>query len=318
MILRGLFAARSGTGRGRRLSVLIFHRVLERPDPLFPEEMHAERFEHLCGWLKSWFRVLPLEEAATRLAEGRLPPRALAITFDDGYADNRTVAAPILQRHGLPCTFFVATGFLDGGRMWNDTLIEAFRGCGADALDLSPLHPGLRACALGTPALRRAAIDHTIAVAKYLPPPARLALVDAVARRAGVRPPDDLMMTGAQVRELRAIGLQVGAHTVTHPILLGLDRAAALAEVAASKRHLEALLDEEVSLFAYPNGKPGVDYGDESVDVVREAGFRFAVSTQWGVSTAATDRLQLRRFTPWDRGRLRFGLRLLGNLGRKT
>ena len=78
-----------------------------------------------------------------RLQQGRLPPRALAITFDDGYADNRTVAAPLLERHGLPCTFFVATGFLDGGRMWNDTLIETVRRAPGQTLDLRDLTPDL-------------------------------------------------------------------------------------------------------------------------------------------------------------------------------
>jgi peptidoglycan/xylan/chitin deacetylase (PgdA/CDA1 family) len=72
-------------------------------------------------------------------ASGALPERAAAITFDDGYADNFTRALPLLREQGLPATFFVATGFLDGGRMWNDTISEAIRRCNEDVVDLSAI-----------------------------------------------------------------------------------------------------------------------------------------------------------------------------------
>ena len=113
--------------RNGRLSILIFHRVLAQVDPLFPEEVDAARFDVICGWLRRWFNVLPLDAAVRRLRDGSLPRRAAAITFDDGYADNHDIALPILKKHGLPSTFFIATGFLDGGCMWNDTVIEAIR-----------------------------------------------------------------------------------------------------------------------------------------------------------------------------------------------
>lgn len=123
-------------GKRARLSVLIFHRVLRQPDPLFPGEMYAQRFDAVCRWLAAWFNVLPLDQAVSRLKAGSLPARAACITFDDGYADNHEVAASILGRHGLSATFFIATGFLDGGRMWNDTVIESVRQAGAATLEL--------------------------------------------------------------------------------------------------------------------------------------------------------------------------------------
>jgi len=143
LLIKALLASLSHQGSDARLSILIFHRVLPQPDPLFPGEITAPGFEQICQWLAGWFRVLPLDEAARLLRQGRLPSRALAITFDDGYADNCTVAAPLLQRHSLPCSFFVATGFLDGGRMWNDTLIETVRRAPGPVLDLRDLVPEL-------------------------------------------------------------------------------------------------------------------------------------------------------------------------------
>lgn len=317
--MKPLFQLLSPAGAGARLNVLIFHRVLPRPDPLFPDEVDAARFDELLGWVKSWFNVLPLDEAARRLQEGSLPARAAALSFDDGYADNHDVALPLLQKHGLPCSFFVATGFLDGGRMWNDTLIESVRRTAKPQLDLRGLQDGrgedLGQHALGDTAGRRVVLGQLIQRVKYLPPEPRLACVDAIAARAEVAPPDDLMMSSGQVRALRHAGMQIGAHTVSHPILASLDAGRAGDEIARSRDVLQALLGEKVGLFAYPNGKPGTDYlPDVHPAIVRELGFDAAVSTRWAASRRGEDVFQIPRFTPWDRGRLKFGLRLARNL----
>ena len=108
-----------GGARGR-LAIMIFHRVPRVVDPMFPLEPDAARFERDMRNVRRWFHVLPLEAAVARLRDGSLPARALAITFDDGYADNHDVALPILTRLNLTATFFIATSFLDGGCMWND------------------------------------------------------------------------------------------------------------------------------------------------------------------------------------------------------
>jgi len=311
-LLKALFSRLSPAGEKARLSVLIFHRVLAEPDPLFPDEMHARSFDSLCGWLADWFNVLPLDEAAARLKAGTLPARAACITFDDGYADNHAVALPILQRHGLTATFFIATGFLDGGRMWNDSIIETVRACQLPTLDLSALNLGRHP--LGSIDQRKAAVTALIQQIKYLPVDRRLALTAAMAETAGVRLPDDLMMSSAAVKGLRDAGMQIGAHTISHPILARLEPAQARDEILGSKQFLEQLLGERVGLFAYPNGKPGEDYSPQSVEVVRSLDFDAAVSTAWGTSAQADDALQIRRFTPWDKSRLRFGARLLANL----
>lgn len=317
--MKPLFSLLSPAGARARLTVLIFHRVLPVPDPLFPDEVDAARFDELLGWVKGWFNVLPLDEAARRLQDGSLPARAAALSFDDGYADNHDVALPLLQKHGLPCSFFVATGFLDGGRMWNDTLIESIRLSGQAVLDLRGLQDGrgedLGQHALGDTAGRRAALGQLIGRVKYLPPEPRLACVEAIAQRAEVQPPDDLMMSSDQVMALRRAGMQIGAHTVSHPILATLQANAAADEMGRSRDVLQALLGEKVGLFAYPNGKPGTDYLPAvHPAIARELGFDAAVSTHWAAARRGEDVFQIPRFTPWDRGRSKFGLRLLRNL----
>lgn len=317
--VRPLFSLMSPAGARARLNVLIFHRVLPQPDPLFPGEVDAAAFDTQLGWIKSWFNVLPLDEAIARLADGSLPARAAALSFDDGYADNHDVALPLLRRHGLPCSFFVATGFIDGGRMWNDTLIEAIRRSRLATLDLRGLQDAagvdLGQHALGDDASRRQVLHGLIDRVKYLPPEPRLACVNALAARAEVLPPDDLMMTGEQVRALRRAGMQIGAHTVNHPILAKLDAREAADEISRSRDVLQGLLGEKVGLFAYPNGKPGTDYLPEvHPGIVRELGFNAAVSTRWAAARRGEDVFQIPRFTPWDRQRTKFGLRLLRNL----
>lgn len=312
-LIRSLANRLSPAGPNARLSILIFHRVLPNPDPLFPSEATVESFDAQMGVLKSLFNVLPLPEAVERLQAGTLPARAAAITFDDGYADNLIHALPILQKHGLHATFFIATAYLNGGRMFNDTVIESIRRSPHAQLNLSDL--GLGTHDLGSDAAKVEAIGKILPQVKYQPLDARDTTVAEITARAGVdRLPDDLMMTTAQLKQLHAAGMEIGGHTHRHPILAKLDETEAQAEIAAGKAWLEETLGDRVRLFAYPNGKPGADYLPEQAGIVRDLGFDAAVSTQRGVSTAGTDRYQLRRFTPWDTNRTAYALRLLQNL----
>ena len=311
-MLKLFFGLVSPAGAKARLSILIFHRVLTEPDPLFPNEMHARRFDEVCGWLKSWFNVLPLDAAVVGLKAGTLPARAACISFDDGYADNCRVALPILQRHGLTATFFIATGFLDGGRMWNDTMIETIRGSTTPLLDFSSL--GLGQYPVSTVDQKKATIIALINKIKYRSVAERISITEQLAHLAQVELTHNLMMTAHEVKSMRHAGMQIGAHTVSHPILARLTDEQARQEIGDSKIFLEQLLGERVGLFAYPNGKPGEDYTPQSVDVVRSLGFDAAVSTQWGASCKDDDLFQIRRFTPWDKTKLRFGARMLANL----
>lgn len=313
MLFKSLAALRSPAGRAGSLSTLIFHRVLPEPDLLFPGEPDVRVFHRILGWVGANFNVIPLRQAVDCLARGSLPARALSITFDDGYADNFEFALPVLQKHGMHATFFVSSGFLDGGRMWNDTVIESIRRFPGAQLDLSDV--GLGAFALNDAVERRASIDQLLGQLKYRPFAERSGLVEAIATTAGVALPDDLMMSSPQLRGLRDAGMTIGGHTVSHPILARLSEAAAFKEILAGKQRLEAILGEPIDLFAYPNGKPGRDYLATHAAMVKRAGFLAAVSTAPGVARSGRDLFQIPRFTPWDRSMWRFNLRLLRNIG---
>lgn len=311
-LARLAMAAIAPAGVRSRLSILIYHRVRARRDPLFPAELESSGFERHLEVVGSLFNVLPLSEAIRRLRNGTLPSRPACITFDDGYADNAEVALPLLKRHRMTSTFFVSTAYLDGGRMWNDTVIESVRGAVGDVLDLTPM--GLRPFAIASGADRRATISALLSHFKYLQPAERDEHCAAVREASNATMPDDLMLSSAQVRTLHAAGMEIGAHTATHPILARIPIDVARREIAEGRDALQTITGTRVTLFAYPNGKPGSDYKREHVDAVRALGFDAAVTTSWGVATIGTDPLQLPRFTPWDGTASRIAMRFARNL----
>lgn len=312
MLIKTALSALSPAGPRARLSILIFHRVLDAPDPLFPDEVDRRRFDEIAGWLARWFNVLPLGDAVQRLVAGTLPSRAAAITFDDGYADNWTNALPILRKHGLSATFFIATGFLNGGRMWNDTIIESVRRTAITTLDLSQFDCGI--WSIDGTAEKRAAIGRILTRVKHMPFSQRDEVVRFVAEIGGAALPTDLMMTDDQVVQMVASGMEVGAHTRSHPILTCLADDCAAEEILASRQYLSSLLSRDIDLFAYPNGRQGDDFDARHVRMVGELGFSAAVATNPGAATAASDLYRLPRFTPWNTSRMQFGTRMVLNL----
>ena len=294
-----------------KLSILIYHRVLPEFDPMYKGGTTADVFNAHMAMASKDFNVLSLPLALELMKKESLPRRSLCITFDDGYADNATVALPILERHKLTATFFISTGFLDGGRMWNDSIIEAVR-------YLEPGLVNLKALGLGTFNLktwndRIHCVEQVINTLKYLPQDERQKLVDLLVEMSPEPLPDDLMMSRAQVKLLHEAGMTIGGHTITHPILANLTPEEVKAEVGGGIAELEKIIGTNVDVFAYPNGKSGKDYLESQVPLIKELGIKGAVSTDWGVSDYKTDPYQLKRFTPWDRDLRYFAMRLVKN-----
>lgn len=298
------------------LSVLIYHRVLPRRDRFNPDDVDAGIFDWHMATLAACYNVLPLSEAVDALKADRLPPHAAAVTFDDGYADNFEVALPILKRHKVHATFFIASGFLDGGTMWNDKIIECMRRCETNPLDLRPL--GFEIVQLDSEQDRWHAAQGLIRRLKYFEPAPREEAVAAICSLAPLSTASQLMLSSSALRQLAASGMEIGGHTVSHPILASLKGSAAEREIADNRDALEHITGQPVRLFAYPNGKPGQDYRREHVDLVRKLGFKAAVSTAWGAARSGGDLYQLPRFTPWDSRPAKFALRLLHNQTRRN
>ena len=276
------------------LPILMYHRVLEHPDPLQSDIHLARVMDTQFRTLRQFFRVLPLDEAAEMLAEGRLPPRAACITFDDGYRDNHDLALPLLKQHGLSATFYVTSGYLNGGVIFHDVLIETIRHAPTGMLNFGM--ESVPTLAISDMASRIDAASRLMSTIKYLPPEQRHALSERLLDQLGHRVPRFLMMCDEQVQALSRQGMGVGGHTSHHVILSKLSHEAARQEIRSNRDALSSIIDKPLTSFAYPNGKPGTDYGPAHVDLVREAGFRNAVSTHCAVGTRHTGLHELPRF----------------------
>lgn len=307
-LLQPLASIASGIGKQKKLFILIYHRVLDEPDFMRPGEVDKKTFTWQMQLLARHFNVLSLEEALQRMQTDSLPPRAVCITFDDGYADNYTNALPILQKFNLTATFFIASGFLDGGRMWNDTVIESIRNLKIPILDLNEI--GFGEFEISNQNQKCQAAHDIIQKIKHLPFDERSRYVEYIATQSQ-NLPNDLMMTSQQLRSLHQSGMEIGGHTVNHPILAKLDEQAVAVEIIENKMKLENLLNNKIRYFAYPNGKLEKDYLLEHVDIVKQHGYQAAVTTNWGVNSYNSDQWQLLRYTPWDNSPSCFMLRLI-------
>ncbi|NND59341.1 MAG: polysaccharide deacetylase family protein, partial [Gammaproteobacteria bacterium] len=219
-----------------------------------------------------------------------------------------TEALPELQSRGLPGTFFIATAFLNGGRMFNDTVIETVRRL-ESPVDLEAF--GLASARLDDMDSRRNLVGKILKEVKYLEPGERDEWVTRFAALAPGSLPDDLMMTDDQVRQLHSAGMEVGGHTHNHPILARVGPDEARTEIDQGRDRLQTITGAPVVSFAYPNGIPGVDYLDMHPLLLQEMGWRQAVTTAWGSVRADSDWLQLPRISPWDRTPLRLVARLV-------
>jgi peptidoglycan/xylan/chitin deacetylase (PgdA/CDA1 family) len=291
------------------LPILMYHRVLQQFDAMQPDVMTAAQFDVQMQLLVSAFTVLPLHEAVPALHAGKLPARAVCITFDDGYLDNFDVALPILQRHGLSATFFVASGYLDGDCMFNDVVVEALRHAPAGAVDLSHLQLGTRH--LNGVASRAQVAEEMVSVVKYMDAQERDAFCSALPASLGIKPVRNLMMHSEHVHGMVKAGMSVGGHSVTHPILTKITDAQAAQEISGNWAALKDITGVAPVAFAYPNGKPGTDFAPRHAQIVKQAGYRYAVSTAVGTAGLQDPLFSLPRFCLYGQSQLEMGLRLL-------
>lgn len=303
----GNLAASHNRGAGR-ICIFNYHRVLEEPDPLFEGEPDGKVFRWQMELLARCFNVLTLDAATRALASGRVPPRAICITFDDGYRNIHDVALPILKEYGLPATVFVTTGTINGGRMWNDTIAESVRRLPRGTLDLRDI--GLGVYAIASLAEKRNLIDALVLHAKYLPPEGRRIITRKLENLVNGALPD-MMLNREMIGNLARNGVDIGGHTVSHPILTRIDDARAREEIRAGKLQLEAITGRPVRYFAYPNGKPDLDFDKRHVQMVKDAGYSAAFTTVFGPATVRHDRFHLPRSRPWDSTPFLFTSRLL-------
>jgi peptidoglycan/xylan/chitin deacetylase (PgdA/CDA1 family) len=282
------------------LPVLTYHRIDHRPSSpyLDPGLISAtpEHFEDQVAWLRRRFRVLAIDEVERALARGRVPPRSMVITFDDGYDDFLTCAWPPLRDAGLPVTLFVTTGGLDEPqqRFWWDRLHHAMRRTTKHrvATPEGPIDVGAWRTDPGSDRVLRRRL-------KELPHDRLLGVVAAVEAAASdssdaAARPSARRLSWAMLERLQAEGVTLAPHTRSHPLLTRVDDVAVEREVEGSQADLAARCPgARLDAFAYPSGA----YDDRVVGVLARRGIRLAFTTDRGLNDVRrADRLRLRRF----------------------
>jgi len=253
------------------VAVLCYHGVLPaRPTGTMPfEGLHvtaADLNEH-CAVIRDTCHPISLDEWRGALAgRGALPARPILLTFDDGYRNVYTTARPILEAHEVPAVMFICTTPVARRQaFWYDTL----------ALEAG-----------------EAAVES----AKSTAADGWESLLGRLARPVADEAPHAPMHPG-EVAALAAHRLfEIGSHSASHPILAALERERQREEIEGSIRELSTWTGRTVRSFAYPNGRPGVDFTAETEAIVAQAGIDFAFTTSPGFARRDADRLRSRRF----------------------
>jgi peptidoglycan/xylan/chitin deacetylase (PgdA/CDA1 family) len=271
----------------RRSIVLYYHRVAQ------PDRDPSK----LCVSARNFARHVEIiaELAAVSTLQGLVGSRrhresqaTVAVTFDDGYADNETVAAPLLEAAAIPSTVFVTTDVLTSGHeLWWDQLDHLI-------LDSAPRVEELRVTLEGRPLVvdirsdagRQRAL-HAIRTRLFHRPAESVtaglaAVASALARDLPAACSDHAMLTETQLKALSERPfVQIGSHAVSHTMLSALSPQQQATELQESKRRLEQLIGDPVTAFAYPYGERR-SYGRETPALLRSAGYSVAVTTDDG------------------------------------
>jgi len=289
--------------RGKSVAILMYHSVLEEPtrvtDSLGGIALSTQAFQSQMEVLAREFHPIDIEQAGRFVREeGELPERAVVVTFDDGYTDNYEVAMPILNRVGVPATFYVTVDCVErrslpwpsrlrfafrttGKKMWLDEVGKSWSLSSVEDREKTYLSACDQFCKLAGPTLE--------------------AEVGRAENELEAKLPDttgQLMMTWEQVKALEKNGHIVGSHTMTHPNLAFLKLEDLRNELNTSKQTMEKHLGTSIGHFSYPCPALFPNWTQQTTEESKRAGYRTAVTTNDGVVRKSDNPLELKRVRP--------------------
>jgi peptidoglycan/xylan/chitin deacetylase (PgdA/CDA1 family) len=288
-------------------TIVMYHRVIadQAADPFrLGMCVTRARFEQQIAYFRRHFDPIRIDDGVRRITQGEsLPPRALSITFDDGYLDNLTQALPVMQAHGMPSSLYIPTGGIDSGEMlWWDRVIAAVASTQVPEVDLADL--GLVPSSerrLLSGWCRAGGAIRILDLLWQLPAPALRNAVVAIERLLAPKVPDVLVarrLNDSQIRQMHQQGVEIAAHTVDHPNLTLCSHDEVRHELQASRQHLESCIQGAVSGMAYPGGR----MTDCTARIAAELGFHYALATRPGYNLPPFNLFELRRVGMPDTG----------------
>jgi peptidoglycan/xylan/chitin deacetylase (PgdA/CDA1 family) len=270
----------------------------------FERGVSARHLEAQARLIARYRRPIGMDELTDALRSGKsLPEKAVALTFDDGYIDNYEVAFPILRQHMIPATFYVCPGLIDSNRgFWWDEIYSCFRKTEKVAINASELaaHGMIfqnlkEVLPTRTVAERESAAQRVIVMAKRMPAHSiRKFIADlADVLQVSGKPSCSAarLMGWSHIKEMADGGMDIGSHTMTHPMMSQISERELRQEVQDSRKRLQDALGRAINGFVYPSG----DYHAMAREVVKEAGHWYACTSESGLVRPTSDPYLLRR-----------------------
>ena len=302
--------------------VLMYHDILPPGFPdrnvLFGMTVNTEEFGWQLDHIKAHYNPISLKQLCAWLAgQGALPPRSVLVTFDDGHTNNLHYALPALQKRGMLAVCFIVAGNLGERHLiWVEEGYSRLMSSNAEmwvSLDgqrhvLKSFHD------------RAAACSYFFRLLQKLPEEDQQKEMTNLRRQFPVEEDGGRFRTRfeflshAQLRSLNGSNIEIGAHSMTHPVLATLRVERARAEIVGSKLRLEGATGAAINAFAYPFGQPGADFGDRDKDLIREAGYKVAFSGMPGFVNRDSDVFCLPRIAVGRMSRARFVATITGAL----
>lgn len=283
--------------RRQKLTILCYHRF--SPTSEGNGAIPAKLFELHLRYLKKRFTIISFSDLSYMVKGILRVKNPLIITVDDGYRDFAEFAVPLLEKYNVPATLFVTTRFVDGEIwLWPDIVTYAVtRTLKTKFEAFNSESPFL----LRTPEEKKLACTRIQNICKQLAEEDKaeflLELGDRLDVEIPLYPSDEFQpVSWDDLRNFDTQLVEVGSHTVNHPILSRVSAERAQREIEESKEYIEHRLSREVLAFAYPNGMPG-DYRGADKEALREAGYYYAVSCLFGFNAPDSDVFELKRIT---------------------
>jgi peptidoglycan/xylan/chitin deacetylase (PgdA/CDA1 family) len=287
--------------------ILGYHRISSSPGALDEVCVSPENFAEHLHELRKRTHPIRLSKLVQHLKDGSLPEKAIAVTFDDGYADNLYTAKPLLEKYEIPATVFICTGYL-GKEFWWDELERLVISSQADPRALYLQLGGAQftwdpppvSSEMEDPEVRRQvclALYHFLLSLDVEDQNRAMEIIRSWSKVLSGEIPTARAMNQDELLRLVDGGLiELGAHTSHHPMLPQLSVERQKEEIQSSKRDLEALLNEKIAGFSYPNGRATV----HAKRLVRETGFTYACTSLHDVIRPGSDLYELTRFWQQD------------------
>lgn len=276
------------------LTILNYHRI---DDPYSQDfstfkpnvSSTPEMFDVQMSYLTENYDVVSLSDVTSWVTENRpLPPRAALITFDDGYFDNFSNAYPILRKRNLPAVIFLASDFMESANpFYWDLIAYCFFISKKDHLEL----PLLGSFSWNDSVTREAVVRQVVEILKSKSEKDKKKIIGSFPDLMNVSISDEvftgMFLTWSQIREMSANGIEMGAHTASHPILTRIHPDDAKAEISKSKNRIEEEINMPVRSFAYPNGQ-NTDFNDDVIKAVKDSGIQTAYTLLPGPTRVAS------------------------------